>query len=40
MAFQVGAVAAHVRARVPGDIASPGAYLVLAVASLGLTVAG
>lgn len=36
VAFYVGAVAAHVRARVFHNIAFPGAYLVLAVASLAL----
>lgn len=37
--FFVGAVAAHVRAGVYHNIAFPGAYLALAVASLGLAVA-
>ncbi|MCC9311849.1 DoxX family protein [Kitasatospora sp. RB6PN24] len=37
--FYVGATVAHVRARVYYNIAFPGAYLGLAVASLGLTVA-
>ncbi|WP_424892797.1 DoxX family protein [Streptomyces sp. XH2] len=37
--FYVGAVAAHVRARVFHNIAFPGGYLALAVASLVLTVA-
>lgn len=37
--FFVGAVAAHVRAGVYHNIAFPGAYLAMAVASLGLAVA-
>ncbi|WTO37163.1 DoxX family protein [Streptomyces achromogenes] len=36
--FFVGAVAAHIRARVYDDIAFPGAYLALAAASLVLAV--
>ncbi|MEU2672776.1 DoxX family protein [Streptomyces sp. NPDC007164] len=36
--FYVGAMAAHVRARVFRNIAFPGAYLALAVASLALAV--
>jgi DoxX-like family len=39
VAFYVGAVAAHVRARVLYNIAFPGAYLALALASLALTIA-
>jgi hypothetical protein len=38
VAFYTGAVAAHVRARVLRNIAFPGAYLALAVASLVLAV--
>jgi DoxX-like family len=38
VAFFVGAVAAHVRARVFHNIAFPGAYLALALASLALAV--
>ena len=39
VAFYVGAVAAHVRARVFHNIAFPGAYLALAAASLALSIA-
>jgi hypothetical protein len=35
--FFIGAVTAHLRARVYGNIAFPGTYLLLAVASLALT---
>jgi len=38
VAFFVGAMAAHVRARVFHNIAFPGAYLALAVATLTLTI--
>ncbi len=38
VAFYVGAVAAHVRARVFYNIAFPGAYLALAAASLALSI--
>ncbi|MDK0518244.1 DoxX family protein [Streptomyces sp. ML-6] len=36
--FFVGAMAAHVRARVFRNIAFPGAYLAMAIASLGLAI--
>jgi len=39
VAFYIGAVAAHVRARVFHNIAFPGVYLALAVASLALALA-
>jgi hypothetical protein len=39
VAFYVGAVAAHIRARVFYNIAFPGAYLALAAASLAMSIA-
>lgn len=39
VAFFVGAVAAHVRARVLHNIAFPGTYLALAIGSLALAIA-
>ncbi|MGH3252694.1 MAG: DoxX family protein [Trebonia sp.] len=38
--FFIGAVATHIRARVYYNLAFPGTYLLLAVASLGLAIMG